>query len=131
MKRWLGVVFVLAGCATTGETPARAADPEGAAVERVTKALAALPACGAGSDVGRLVPKPTMCTRMFCRTACCNQCSWSATYETMSGSREASVADVQRLLGVEESALDCEIAAWRNALATQSVVLDAPSCVVR
>ena len=129
--RWLGVLFVLAGCATTGETPASSADPEAAAVERVTKALAALPACSAGADVGRLVPKATMCTRMFCRTACCNQCSWSASYETMSGAREASVADVQRLLGVPESALDCEIAAWRNALSAQSVVLDAPACVVR
>lgn len=129
--RWLGALFVLAGCATTGEGPARAADPQGAAVERVTKALAALPACAAGADVGRLVPKATMCTRMFCRTACCNTCGWSASYETMSGAREASVADVQRLLGLPESALDCEIAAWRDALSAQSLVLDAPACVVR
>lgn len=44
--------------------------------------------------------------------------------------RLAWPARVQEVLGVADSALDCEIAAWTAALQTQSVSLETPRCVV-
>jgi hypothetical protein len=49
----------------------------------------------------------------------------------MSGARPADKARVQAALGLPESALDCEITAWSQALAGQSLALDATPCVVR
>lgn len=139
---WL--VLVTMGCATTHQavplTPARAeaplpvvaaGDPEAAAQAKVARALEGLPRCQPGAEVGHLAVRATVCTKMFCDSACCNRCGWAATFEAMSGAREADVSRVQALLGLPESALDCEIAAWGRALAGQSLALDGPSCVVR
>lgn len=148
MKWWLLSVvgLFLSACATTHaavplapEAKAEAApmplaaagEPDVAAQAHVRRALEALPRCQAGADVGHLVVRATVCTKMFCDSACCNRCGWAATYESMSGAVEADRARVQTLLGLPESALDCEIAAWGRALAGQSLALDAPSCVVR
>jgi hypothetical protein len=79
-----------------------------------------------------LIPRATMCTRMSCQDKCCNRCNWAATFETKNGQPVlAEQARVQALLGVPESALDCEIAAWAEALGSQSVSLGPPGCVVR
>ncbi len=127
------VVLLLTGCVTTpatgtGSAPAADSSP-GAAVRERLKSLAR---CEAGADVGLLTPKATMCTKKHCQERCCNQCSWAATFQTKNGEEvPAEPARVQALLGVPESALDCEIAAWGEALAGQSVSLDAPGCVVR
>jgi curli biogenesis system outer membrane secretion channel CsgG len=131
MKRLLAVLLLLAGCATTGGADQPSADPRAAAHAQVTQALAGLPSCQPGAEVGALKVKATTCTRMFCSSACCNRCSWSASWESMSGARDASVQEVQRLLKVSDSALDCEVAAWAQALDGQSVALEAPSCMVR
>src|SRR6476661_5717011 len=111
---------MLAGCVTTPApvTSAAADGPPGAAVRQK---LASLPRCEPGADVGLLVPRATICTKKHCEDRCCNQCSWSATFHNMSGELPADIARVQALLGVPESALDCEIAAWAEALAGQSV----------
>lgn len=144
MKWWLSAVLCLSACATTHPAVplAQAEDPgprretssphpvDVQARERVQGALAALPRCQPGAEVGHLVVRAASCTKMFCDQACCNQCSWAATYETMSGSREADLARVQAVLGLPERALDCEIAAWGQALAGRSLALDAPSCLV-
>jgi hypothetical protein len=122
------VVVLLTGCVTTPAAPAADSSP-GAAVRERLKSLAR---CEAGADVGLLAPRATTCTKKHCEDRCCNQCSWSATFQTKNGEAvPAEPARVQALLGVPESALDCEIAAWAEALATQSVSLDAPGCVVR
>lgn len=128
MGRLILVSLMLVGCVTTPAAPP-AGDSPGAAVRQK---LESLPKCEAGAEVGLLVPRATVCTKKHCETACCNQCSWSATFTTKNGEAvPAEVARVQALLGVPESALDCEIAAWASALAAQSVSLDPPGCAVR
>ena len=113
-------VVLLAGCVTTPKPAEK------------TSRLGVLPKCEAGADVGLLTVKATLCTKKHCQTACCNQCSWSATFENMSAQRvPAEQARVQKLLGVAESALDCEIAAWAAELSGQSVSLEGTGCVVR
>ena len=127
----LSWVLLLAGCATT---PPVGADQVDQADQKpgLQARLSALPRCAAGADVGLLIPKATMCTRMHCKDKCCNRCSWAATFETRNGQPVlADQARAQALLGVPESALDCEIAAWAQTLANQSVSLDPPGCVVR
>lgn len=137
MKKWLWVVM-LAGCATSstttkeavsggGEVPAQ----EEAARARVRAALAALPRCAPGAPVGALTVRATVCTKMFCDQACCNQCGWAASFDTLSGALPADPARVRELLHLPESALECEIAAWSEALRGQSISLEAPACVVR
>lgn len=132
MKRWLWVVL-LAGCATTSTSGGGAvASKDQAALAKVREALAALPRCEPGANVGALALRPTICTKMFCDEACCNQCSWAATFTGKSGQPQpVEPARVQELLHVTEGALDCEIAAWATALQGQSISLDAPGCVVR
>ena len=138
MKKWLGWML-LAGCATSPGTLKGAASGPGpldaretAAASRVRAALEALPRCEAGAPVGVLTLRPTVCTKMFCEEACCNQCGWAATFEGKDGQPvPVEPARVQALLGVPESALECEIAAWAGALAGQSVSVDPPACVVR
>lgn len=101
------------------------------AAANVKAALAALPKCQAGSDVGRLVIKPTMCTRMFCNNACCNQCAWEAKFEGMSGDAQpVDAARVKTLLKLGASSLDCEVKAWASAVENVSLSLE-QSCVVR
>lgn len=125
MKR-LGLIFLLAGCATS------AGAPKSAPLSGLAAALEKLPPCQAGADVGRLTVKATICTKKFCDEACCNQCGWEATFENKSGQPvPAPPARVQELLGVPESALDCEIVSWNQTLAAQSVSLDGAGCVVR
>lgn len=124
MRLRVGLLMVLSGCATAPVAPAQE-DP-------VRQRLAALPACQPGAEVGVLRVRPTLCTKKACEAACCNQCSWAATLETKSGQPEpVEPARVQGLLGVGESGLDCEIAAWAGALQGLSIALDPPGCVVR
>lgn len=118
------LVGLLVGCVTT---PA----PSWPSGSPLQARLDALPRCQPGAEVGLLEVRATLCTRKHCQEACCNQCSWAATFQAMSGSRPADQAQVQELLGLPESALDCEIAAWATALASQSISLDQPRCVVR
>ncbi len=118
-------VVLLAGCVTTPVSPRP--------VDQVSlqSRLDALPRCEAGADVGLISVKANMCTKKHCQTACCNQCSWSATFENKSAQPvPVDQARLQKLLGVTESALDCEIAAWSAELARQSVSLDGAGCVV-
>ena len=134
MKKLL-CVMLLAGCASTtasSKDPVAAApSKDKAALAQVRAALAALPRCEPGANVGALPVRATICTKMFCDEACCNQCSWAATFESKSGAVPADPARVQQLLHVGEGAMDCEIAAWAEALKGQSLSLDAPACVVR
>lgn len=116
----LSLVVLLAGCVTTPPLVVKASR------------LESLPNCEAGADVGLLTVKANRCTLKHCQTACCNQCSWAATFEDKSGQPvPADQARVQKLLGVAQSALDCEIAAWAAELASQSVSLEGTGCVVR
>jgi hypothetical protein len=122
------IVLLLAGCVTTPAVPPADSSPGAAVRER----LKSLPKCQPGAEVGLLIPRATICTKKHCQERCCNQCSWAATFQSTNG--EALPVEPQRvqaLLGVPEGALDCEIAAWADALATQSVSIDAPGCVVR
>lgn len=122
----VALLFLLAGCATSGGAPKEAP------VRGVKAALQKLPACQAGADVGLLQVKPTLCTKMFCEAACCNQCSWAATFENKSGQPvPVPPARVQEWLGVPQSALDCEVAQWNEALTGQSVSLEGAGCLVR
>jgi hypothetical protein len=94
--------------------------------------LEALPRCEAGANVGALTVTAHICTKKHCESACCNACSWRATFEGKNGQpTPVDAAQVQSLLGVTESALDCEIAGWADALGGQSLSLEAPACVVR
>lgn len=128
MKR-LGLIFLLAGCATTTTS---AGAPKSAPKSGIAAALEKLAACQAGADVGRLTVKATICTKKFCDEPCCNQCSWAATFENKSAQPQpAPLERVQALLGLPESAMDCEIAQWNQTLAAQSVSLDGAGCVVR
>lgn len=105
--------------------------PDVTAAAGVKKVVARLPKCQAGTDVGRLVIKPTMCTRMFCNRACCNQCGWEAKFEGMSGdSQPVDSARVKELLKLGDSSLDCEVKAWAAAVENESISLE-QSCVVR
>ena len=88
--------------------------------------------CEAGANVGALTVKANICTKKHCEQACCNQCSWTATFEGKNGQPvPADAAQVHALLGLPESALDCELAEWATALRGQAVSLDSPACVVR
>jgi hypothetical protein len=119
---------MLVGCVTTPAAPPADSAPGAAVREK----LASLPRCAAGVEVGLLTPRATICTKKHCQERCCNQCSWAATFTTTGGEPlPVDVARVQALLGVPESAMDCEIAAWADALAGQSVSLDPPGCAVR
>ncbi|MDP1822355.1 MAG: hypothetical protein Q8L48_03905 [Archangium sp.] len=118
---WL---LLLAGCVTSAPLMKGPVNP---ARER----LDALPRCAPGAEVGVLTVRATTCTKMFCQDACCNHCSWEAWFEKSGGaSAPVEAARVEALLGVTGSALDCEIAAWGEALSGLSVSLD-PACVAR
>ena len=121
----LCLLLWLAGCATNATLSNGPVNP-------VRARLASLPACAPGAEVGVLVVKAAICTKKHCEAACCNQCGWTATFETRNGQPvPVEPARVQALLGVAQSALDCEIAGWAEALAGQSLSLEAPECVVR
>lgn len=122
----LMLLMLLSGCVT--DTAASASQPKKSALQ---EKLDALPRCEAGADVGVLTPRATICTKKHCQDACCNQCSWSATLETKNGQpTPVEQAKVQALLGLPAGALDCEIAAWAQTLASRSLSLEA-GCVVR
>jgi hypothetical protein len=128
--RLISSMLVLAGCVST-PTPAEPAPPA-AARSAQQQRLDSLPGCKPGAEVGLLTLSRAICTKMHCEQACCNQCTWAATLETKSGQPvPVEAARVQELLGLGESALDCEILAWAEALRTQSVSVEAPGCVVR
>lgn len=118
----LGLLVLLAGC-VTGAPRGESKGPGNPTRDR----LEALPRCDAGADVGVLTVRAAMCTKMSCQEACCNRCSWAATFERQGQREAADAARVAALLGVTESALDCEIASWSEALAGLSVSLD-PAC---
>jgi hypothetical protein len=97
----------------------------------VRERLKTLAACEAGAKAGVLSVRATVCTKKHCQERCCNACSWAATFQPSGGEAvPAEPARVQALLGVPESALDCEVAAWGEALASQPVSLD-PPCALR
>lgn len=143
MTTWRGllVLLLVAGCVTAKPSVATepsvapertaTAGPQDAAGAQVKSALERLPRCAPGAEAGALSLQPAACTKKFCHAACCNQCTWSATFDGMSGARPADKARVQAALGISESALDCEIAAWSQALAGQSVALEPAPCQVR
>lgn len=117
MKKFLGCLL-LSACVTSSPTV------------RASK-LDALPRCEAGANAGALTVKASICTKKHCEQACCNQCSWTASFEGKNGQPVTpDVAQVQALLGLSESALDCELAEWSTALTGQSVSLE-PACLVR
>lgn len=119
----LSLVLLLAACAHAPAPPQKAA---------LESRLAGLATCEAGAEVGLITVKAGMCTRKHCQQACCNQCSWSATFENKSGQPvPVEQARLQELLGFSDSALDCEIAAWTTELKDQSVSLEGAGCVVR
>lgn len=122
----LSLILLLSGCATTAHGP----QP----VEKVSlqSRIDALPKCADGADVGLITVKASLCTKKHCEAACCNQCSWVATFENKSAQPvPVDQARVQDLLGLAASALDCEIAAWTRELESQSVSLEGSGCVVR
>jgi hypothetical protein len=65
-----------------------------------------------------------------CRDVCCNPCGWEASLDGKSGAHPVDVTQVRALLGVDAQALECELDAWNDALAGQSVSVDA-KCVAR
>jgi len=129
------VAMVMVGCTASQEKkdePVTASSPADAAKAKVKSALAALPACTEGAQAGVLTVAPTTCTKKYCGTACCNQCSWAATFEGKNGQKTpADAAKVQAALTVGEGGLDCEVAAWGEALSGTSLALEPAACVVR
>lgn len=129
------------GTTTDTTTP----PPEGTAVDAVTASegpdrradaairarLAALPRCAEGAVVGQLTLAPGKCTLKFCKSACCNGCTWDAAYQTKGGPERVSKDLVRAVLALPEGALDCEVAAWNAALAGVSLGLENGGCVVR
>lgn len=132
----------------TGESTATdttATPPEGTAVDAapasegpdrradtaIRARLAALPRCAEGAVVGQLTLAPGKCTLKFCRTACCNGCTWDVAYQTKGGPERVSKDLVRAVLELPEGGLDCEIAAWNAALAGVSLGLENGGCVVR
>jgi hypothetical protein len=93
--------------------------------------LASLPRCAEGAVVGQLALAPGTCTRKFCRSACCNACTWDADYQTKGGPERVSKDLVRAVLALPDGALDCEVAAWNAALAGVSLGLENGGCVVR
>lgn len=140
MKSWmLGLLVVVSGCATTATeakvekaTDAVALERDAQAAATLKATLAAMPRCEPGAEVGRVSVRATMCTRMACRQACCNGCGWAVRFEAKNGeAREVAAARAQELLKLTDGALDCEIAAWEQVLATESIGVDGAGCVVR
>ncbi len=133
----VGVLVLLSGCVTAEATEKKSAPvtseaPDVAAAARLRAVLDTLPRCAPGAAVGLLAVTPTVCTKMFCGKACCNQCGWAATLETKSGEKQAlEAARVSEVLKVPTGALDCEVAAWAQVLSTQSIALDGAACLVR
>lgn len=137
------VLLVLGGCATTEATVKAAEAPvtppltssrtgqDVAARAHVEKALSALARCEPGREVQGVTVEPSGCTRMFCREACCNQCTWKATAVGLDGVAEDVTGRLGLALALPDSALECEVAAWRQALAAKDLGLTAPFCVVK
>lgn len=122
MKK-LSWLVLLTGCVTSAPLTKGPVNPTRARLE-------ALPTCAPGAEVGVLTVRPTICTKMHCQEACCNQCSWEASFEKNGQPSPVEAARVEALLGVTASALDCEIAAWGEALSGLSVSVE-PPCVAR
>jgi hypothetical protein len=129
MTRLLPLLLLVVACATPN-TSESSAQPQQAKAA-VTEALAKLPACAAGAAVGQLVVAPHICTEKLCKAACCNGCTWKATFTTASGAQPVDRARVLEALHLPEQALDCEVAAWNEALTGQSLALDSTACVAR
>jgi hypothetical protein len=136
MKKLLMVVLFACACSSAQkveDAPAQNLSKADAARTAVKNALAALPACTDASAAKPLTIATTMCTRKFCNTPCCNACGWAATQPGADGNPapidNARVTSVLKL--ANEHTMDCEIAAWGEAVAGQSVSLGEPACVAR
>ncbi len=127
--RWWQVVLVLAcGCATVD---VREEGPALKARSDVEASLASLPTCPPAVDVGRLVLQTTACTERLCKDrVCCNACEWNAYLRTATASQQVDPAVVRELLELSDSSLDCEVDAWKRALAKHRLSLR-PACVAR
>lgn len=102
------------------------------AAKALTEHLATLPRCAPGDTVGQLTLAPSMCTRMACREACCNQCTWTATFVSTNGVPAAVAPEqVSAVLRLAGRALECEVAAWNGVLAGRDLGLDGGGCLVR
>lgn len=72
-----------------------------------------LPECPAGTTTGELVLTSRFCTLRACTQACCNTCSWTATFD----GAPAGHLEVEQVLGAPGSMTTCELEAWQQALA--------------
>lgn len=105
---------------------------DAAATKALTEQLSTLPRCAPGTSVGQLTLAPAACTRMACPEACCNQCTWTASFVSTNGvSTAVAPGQVATVLHVGERALECEVAAWNGVLQGRDLGLDGAGCLVR
>jgi hypothetical protein len=134
MKKWLlGCALLAAACQTTkpAETPTREGR-DATATSELRAVLDALPKCEAGAEAGRVHVAATTCTKLYCGKACCNTCSWAATFEGKNGTPvPLDVETARALLKLKDGALDCEVAAWAQVLDGVSMAVEGTACVVR
>ncbi len=135
MKKLLMVVLFACACSSAQKVedePAQSLSKPEAARAAVKSALDALPKCADASVAKPLTIAATMCTKKFCNTPCCNACGWAATQPGADGQpAQVDGARVTSLLKLGGHSLDCEISAWNEAVAGQSVSLGEPACVAR
>lgn len=136
MKKLLWVVLAAAACSAPqkkDDAPTAERSRPEAARAAVKAALDALPTCADASAAKPLTIAPTVCTRKFCDTPCCNACGWAATQPGADGAPvRLDNAQVKAALKLsDEKTLDCEVMAWGEAVAGQSVSLGDQSCVAR
>jgi hypothetical protein len=136
MKAILASVMVFSfGCVTVENAMTTTPPRDGrdsAAANQMRATLESLPRCAAGTSVGVMTVKPTVCTKMACQSACCNTCGWEATLELKNGETvSVPAARFREVLRVSESGLDCEVAAWAKVLVQSPMALDGTACVAR
>ena len=91
--------------------------------EAIDAAIQKLPSCLVvkmqGLHFGKLNLEAGMCTKMFCKQACCNGCSWKATFTEADAPPVGILNDsLEKFLvnGDAAPSKDCDIAAWSTAL---------------
>ncbi len=87
-------------------------DPIARAKANATTALERLPACLPGAAEGTLEIRATICTEMACKAACCNGCSFDATFAN--STRFTTEQLTALLMSGTAPGKDCEVAAWRE-----------------
>lgn len=103
-----------------------------AAAKALGERLATLTRCERGATVGQLTLALAGCTRMACPEACCNACSWTASFVSTNGVPQPVAPERLRdVLGLTERALECEVVAWNGVLRGKDVGLDGAGCLVR